>query len=330
MLFILKEDVKHLMPITDAIAIVGEAYVELANGTAEVPDRIGVSSRGYNGTTLVMPGYLSKSDNLAVKMVSVFPDNLNRDIPVIHAVVIVFDSETGAPAAMIEGGYLTALRTGASCGLATDLLARKDSRSVAIIGAGAQSRMILPAVCSVRKIDQVFVFDKNREVLKRFVNEVEASHQTVRFKPSGSAAEAVRNADIVCTATTSYEPVFEGADLAADTHINGIGSFKPEMQEIDCETLKRCSKIVIDSYDGAMAEAGDLLIAIQQGVIDRDNIYGEIGSIVDGSIPGRQNGDEITFFKSVGNAALDVAVGAEIFKRALASGSGTRVDLEVS
>jgi ornithine cyclodeaminase len=327
MLIISKKDVQNLMPVGDAIALVGEAYVELANGTGDIPERIGVSSRGENGITLVMPGYLSKSDNLAVKMVSVFPDNLNRDIPVIHAVVIIFDPETGIPAAMIEGGYLTALRTGASCGLATDLLARQDSRSVAIIGAGAQSRLILPAVCSVRTIDRVSVYDRSREFVESYINEMRQVLDDVEFDAAESSRDAVRKANIVCTATTSSTPVFDGSDLLKDTHINGIGSFKPGMQEVGTETIKRCSKIVIDSFGGAMLEAGDLLTAIKEGVISKSDIYGEIGSIVAGSQPGRENSDGITFFKSVGSAALDVAVGAEVFRRATATGVGVRVEL---
>jgi ornithine cyclodeaminase/alanine dehydrogenase-like protein (mu-crystallin family) len=326
MLIISKEEVRRLLPVKDAIELVGKAYVELGNGTAEVPDRIGVSSRG-DGTTLVMPGYLGETDSMAVKMVSVFPKNSIRELPAIHALVIVFDPETGIPLAAIEGGYLTALRTGASCGLATKHLARANAASVAIIGAGAQSRLILPAVCSVRDIEEVFVFDMNGGIVAGFIEEMTPGLRQVNFVACGSSREAVRNAGIVCTATTSVTPVFNGGDLPGGTHINGIGSFTPEMQEVDFETLKRCSKIVVDSYGGAMAEAGDLLKAIDQGIIARDEIYCEIGSIVEGAKPGRENLEELTFFKSVGNAALDVVVGAEVLRRAVKSGAGTNVDM---
>ena len=327
MLIISSSEVERLLPIEQAIEVVAGAYSELSRGTADVPDRIGVSNPDSEGVTLAMPGFLAVDQSLAVKIVSVFSKNAGRGLPAIHALVLVFDPETGEPLAALEGASLTALRTGAACGLATKLLSRGDSSNVAVFGAGAQSRRILPAVFSVRDIVRVAVCDIDEQCRDRFVKEFAELFPQIEFHASTDTSEAVKNADIICAATTSSTPVFDGTDLKAGTHINGIGSFTPSMQELDLETVSRSSKIVVDSLDGALAEAGDILIAIENGIIDREDVYGEIGTIVDGSLPGRENDREITFFKSVGNAALDVAVGASIFKRAKASGIGVDVTL---
>jgi len=316
------------MPVSDAIPVVGRAYAELSSRTAVVPNRLSLTGRDEKGVTLIMPGYLSVDDSMAVKMVSVFPENTGKNLPAIHGLIIVIDSQTGMPLAAIEGAYLTSLRTGASCGLATDLLSRRDSANVAMIGAGAQSRLIVPAVCSVREIEKIFVFDISAESAVSWVDEMsEMFRGKIDFRAVNDPAEAIRKADIICTATTSETPVFSGLDLRLGSHVNGIGSFTPDMNEVGLETIRRCSKIVVDSIDGALSEAGDLIQAIEYGAIGAETIHAEIGEILNGSKPGRENDTEITFFKSVGNAALDVAVGAEIFRRALAEGSGVSIDL---
>ncbi len=323
MLIISRKDIEKLLPVGEAISCVSRAYAELSAGTASVPDRIGVETE--DGVTLIMPGHLSGEDSLAVKIVSVFPGNQTRGKPAIYGIVNLLDPTDGRPVALIEGAYLTALRTGASVGLATKLLARVDTSTMAMIGLGAQSRTIVPAVCAVRQIKKVLVFDTDHAAFERFRADL---GETVPIEQVDSADEAVAGADIVCTATTSSEPVFDGSALTAGTHINGIGSFTPEMREVGYEALKRCSKIVIDSSSGAMSEAGDLIQAISAGVIREADIYGELGEIVLGRKQGRDSGDGITFFKSVGNAALDIAVANEIYVRAKKNKIGEVVTLD--
>ncbi|QQS40381.1 MAG: ornithine cyclodeaminase [Acidobacteriota bacterium] len=323
MLIISRQDVEDLLPVSEAIPCVARAYAELSAGTANVPDRIGLKTE--DGVTLIMPGHLSGEDSLAVKIVSVFPGNRSEGKPSIYGIVNVFDPTDGRPLALIEGAYLTALRTGASVGLATKLLSREDSSTMAMIGLGAQSRTIVPAVCAVRDIKEVYAFDTDAAAFDRFSKDLGESFPIESVR---SADEAVGSSDIVCTATTSNEPVFDGAGLTAGTHINGIGSFTPEMREVGFEALKRCSKIVVDSLSGAMSEAGDLIRAIEAGVIGETDIDCEIGEIVLGKCVGRETNEAITFFKSVGNAGLDIAVGNEIYRRAKENSVGAEVSLD--
>jgi alanine dehydrogenase len=325
MRIISRKDVENSLTMHEAIEVVRQAFIELSNGTATVPPRIHLSIEKENATTLVMPAYLSETNALACKIVSVFPHNSVKNLPVIYGLVTLFDAETGKPLAIIEGASLTALRTGAASGLATDLLARKDAKTLAVFGAGRQSKTQIEALCAVREIERIFVFSRRIEQAKKFIAEMQTT-VNAEFILADSSQKAVNQADIICAATTSQKPVFDGNDLRNGTHINGIGSFTPQMQEIDFTTLKKCSKIVVDSQANCLKEAGDLVQAIEQKVISETDIYAEIGEIAAGLKKGRENENEITFFKSVGNAVQDVAVSQEIYKAANRAKIGIQVD----
>ncbi len=323
-----RSDVQRALAMRDAIAMVREAFAQLSTNRATVPLRVSVPVPQHDGVTLFMPAHLQSSDSLAVKIVSVFNQNPARNLPLIHALVIVIDATTGQPLAAIEGGYLTALRTGAASGVATDLLARSDARVGAIIGAGVQGRTQLLAIAAVRPLERAYIFDPIPNKAAEFVREM----STVLGVPgdlqvASSSAEAVRAADVICTATTATKPVLNGSDLKPGAHVNAIGAYTPQMQEIDAETLKRASKIVIDARSGALAEAGDLIIALQQGAIKETDIYAEIGEIAAGIKPGREREHEITFFKSVGNAVQDAAVARAVYDAAVRDNLGTEVSL---
>ena len=321
-------DVQCALPMKDAIAIVRDAFAQLSNGQATVPLRVPVPIQKHDGVTLFMPAHLHTSDALAVKIVSVHNQNPAKGLPLIHALVVVIDAATGKPLATMEGGYLTALRTGAASGVSTDLLARRDARVAAIFGAGTQGRTQLLAVAAVRKLERVYVFDAFRGQVEKFVKEMRGQPGVPNdLRAASSSTEAVREADIICTATTSKQPVFSGNDIMPGVHISGIGAYTPEMQEIDETTLKRTNKIVIDHHEGALAEAGDLIIALKDGTIKESDIYAEIGEIAAGKKAGRERDDEITFFKSVGNAVQDVSVARAIYDAALEQNLGTEVEL---
>jgi alanine dehydrogenase len=323
-----RADVQRALSMQDAIAIVRDAFVQLSNGQATVPLRVPVPIQKHDGVTLFMPAHLHTSDALAVKIVSVHNQNPAKGLPLIHALVVVIDAATGKPLAAMEGGYLTALRTGAASGVSTDLLARRDARIAAIFGAGTQGRTQLLAVAAVRKLERVYVFDAFRDQVEKFVKEMRGQPGVPNdLRAASSSTEAVREADIICTATTSKQPVFSGSDIKPGVHISGIGAYTPEMQEIDETTLKRANKIVIDHHEGALAEAGDLIIALRDGVIKESDIYAEIGEIAAGKKPGRERDDEITFFKSVGNAVQDASVARAIYDAALKQNLGTEVEL---
>ena len=321
-------DVRQAVTMAEAIQAVREAYVQLSTGQAVVPLRTPVPVDRRQGVTLFMPAYLTASDALGAKIVSVFPGNLERGLPTIHAVVVVVDAETGRPTALMDGTYLTALRTGAASGVATDLLARSDARVAAIFGAGAQARTQLEAVCTVRPIQTAWVFDPVPGAAAAYVAEMRMRSRPIPrgLRVAKSPAQAVSQADVICTATTSRAPVFDDADLKPGVHINGIGSYTPQMQEVPAATVAR-AKVVVDSRSASLAEAGDLLIPLNDGTISLAQIHGEIGEVAAGRIPGRQSDGEITFFKSVGVAVQDVAVASLILHRAAEMGLGIEVDL---
>jgi alanine dehydrogenase len=323
-----REEVKSAVSMAQAIETVKSAFAQLSKGRARVPIRTQLGIPLHDGVTLFMPAYLEDTDELGMKMVSVFSGNLERGLPIINAIVTLVDPETGLPAAIIDGTYLTALRTGAGSGAATDLLARADARTVAILGTGVQGRSQLQAVCTVRSIERVLVFDTRRRAAERFRDEMAEAGPPIpdQIEVASTAKEAVSRADVVCTATTSTTPVFLDSDVKPGAHINAIGSFTPQMQELPAETVSR-ALLVVDSREAVWAEAGDLIIAKERGLLTESSVHAEIGEIVLGTKPGRARDDQVTLFKSVGNAVQDVSVGARILEEAKKKGLGTLVEL---
>ena len=323
-----RADVQRALTMKDAIAIVRDAFAQLSTNQATVPLRVPVPIAKHDGVTLFMPAHLHASDALAVKIVSVHNQNPAKGLPLIHALVVVIDAATGKPLAAMDGGYLTALRTGAGSGVATDLLARRDARAAAIFGAGAQGRTQLLAIAAVRNLERAWVYDASASQVEKFIAEMRGKQNVPSdLRAAASPAEAVRDADIICTATTSSKPVFNGSDLKPGVHVNAVGAYTPQMQEVDETTLKRASKIVIDQRAAALAEAGDLIIALKSGAIKETDIYAEIGEIAAGVKRGRERDDEITYYKSVGNAVQDASVARAIYDAAVRENLGTEVEL---
>ena len=339
-----RDHIRSVLDMPTAIEAMREAFCALSDGTAEAPTRLSLQMPG--GVALFMPGRMGRN-KVAAKLVGVALDNPARHgLPAIHAAVVVFDAETGAPKALLEGEWLTALRTGAAGGLAAKLMARPEAEVVALFGAGVQARTQLEAVLCVRKIREVRVYtpdDTAASLAREFRARDSDGHGAsgargfgardprgcgppVELRPVGSPAEAVAGADIVITATTSSVPVFDGSLIREGTHVTGIGSFTPEMAEVDADLVTR-ARIVVDERAGALAEAGDLLQPLASGAIDESAIAGELGEVVSGLIAGRTSPEEITFFKSVGNAVQDVAVAHLALDRATAAGLGTVVKL---
>lgn len=323
-----REEVAKAVNMAEAIETVKKAFLQLSSGKAEMPLRTQVPVEKRKGVTLFMPAYLADSDAMGAKIVSVFPNNQKRNLPTIHAVVIVVDAETGRPTAVMDGAYLTALRTGAASGVATDLLSRKDARVVAIFGAGTQSRTQLEAICTVRSIEKVWVYDVVPKAASAYVEEMKKQGNPIPADifVAESPKQAVSEADIICAATTSSQPVFNDSDLKPGVHINGVGSYTPEMQEIPAPTVVK-SKVIVDSRQAALAEAGDLIIPIDGGLISDKHIHGEIGELAASKISGRESEEETTFFKSVGLAVQDVSVAELVLSRANELGLGNDVDI---
>jgi alanine dehydrogenase len=328
MLVLTRNEVRELVPMVEAIALMKVAFAELSAGRTVSPLRTVVSLADREGDALFMPAYVPAMDALGLKSVNVFRRNPQRGLPVIHAVVSLVDSETGQPLAIMDGTYLTALRTGAVSGAAADLLARADSSVLAAIGAGAQGVTQIAAICAVRPIERVIAVDVSDESLRRLRETIARDWPEIRnrLETTSDAAAAVRRADIICTATTSHTPVFDDADVRPGTHISAVGAYTPEMQELPAETVVRAT-VVVDAIDAALAEAGDLIIPLREGLVGREHFARELGMVASGTAPGRTSDDEITLFKSVGNAVQDVVVAKRAVERAKERGLGTEIEL---
>ena len=314
-----RAEVRSTITMAEAVDAMADAFEQLSTGRARVPLRVHQEAGG--GMALLMSAFLPDARRIGVKIVSAYPDNAARSLPMIHALVMVLDGETGVPLAVMDGSYLTALRTGAASGLATDRLARADASVLAVFGAGVQAQSQVEAVRAVRDVGEVRVVARSRESANRFA----AGLEGVKVRVMDDRAVALRGADVVVAATGSSTPVFAGADVEAGTHVNGVGSYTPAMQEVDGDLVRRAS-LFVDSRVGALAEAGDLLIPLRQGWIDAERIT-EIGEVVAGTRPGRTSPDEITFFKSVGNAVQDAAVAARVLRIAEQRGLGRVVEI---
>jgi ornithine cyclodeaminase len=313
--------------MNETIEAMKSAFGQLSAGNAAVPLRNRIDVNDRDGASLFMPALLPETGEMALKVVSVFPENVRRELPTIHALVVALDPATGRPIAVIEGGSLTAIRTGAGSGAATDLLARSNAKRVTIMGAGVQARTQLEAICAVRKIESASIFSLEPDQSQVFAEEV--AHQSwapAKIDVAENAAGAISTADVICAATTSATPVFSSSHLKPGTHINAIGSFTPEMQEIDSLTVER-SLLVVDSRDAALAETGDLIIPIQEGRISEDHIQAELGEIVNGVNPGRTDENQITLYKSVGIAVQDAAAAGLALRKAEELGIGRVIEL---
>ena len=319
-------DLDHILEMRQAIRCVEQAYAEHSAGRTVMPLRLPVQTE--RGTTLLMPAYVRASTATSVKVVSVYEDNPRHGLPTVLGVLLLLDADTGRPLALMDAARLTAIRTGASGGVAAKYLARRDSSVVALFGAGVQARTQLLALSVLFDLEEVRVYDVRRAQSERLVEEMTRRiGGNIRWVIAPDPEETVRGADIVVCATTSREPVFSGDWLTPGMHVTGVGSFTPTMREIDEITLRRASRVVVDSYDACWAEAGDLIRPVEEGLLDREVVYGEIGEIVLGRKLGRRQDDEITVFKAVGLAVLDTAVAAFAYRLAREQGLGVEVAL---
>lgn len=324
------EDVRKSLPMKEAIDAMKRAYAALSDGRADVPLRTRVSIPPQNAVSLFMPAYVRAAggEALAIKVVSLFPNNPERErsLAFIQAVVLVLDAETGRTVALLEGSTLTAIRTGAGSGAAIDLLARPNSRVVAIFGAGAQGRTQLEAACSVRKIEKAWVFDPSVDRAEAMVKEMAGKGPVPEdLRVADNSAQAISEADIVCTATTSNMPVFDDADLKPGAHISAIGSYTPEMQEVPAASVAR-ALVVVDSRSATLAETGDLLRPMQDGLFGEEHIHAELGEILLKRKPGRGSSEQITYFKSVGVAVQDAMAAQLALLNARSQNLGVKVD----
>jgi ornithine cyclodeaminase/alanine dehydrogenase-like protein (mu-crystallin family) len=317
-----RSDVVSVLDMKDCIGIVEKAFAELANGTAVLPLRIAITPPG--GLAIYMPAYLKEMQALACKVVSVYKDNpALHNLPTTIGKVLLQDPATGDVLCIMDGGYLTAVRTGAASGVATKHLAcNTRGQTCAVFGAGVQAKMQLWAMASVRDLAKALVYDVSREAVDRFIAEM-GPKLGLEIVPAMSP-DAALEADIVCAATSSSTPIFDGAKLREGTHINGIGSHTPNARELDTATIVR-SRLVGDSREACFKEAGDIMIPLKEGAITEAHFLGELGELVTGRLAGRTNDREITLFKSNGVAIQDAAAAKLVYEKALSTGVGAEI-----
>jgi len=317
-------DILDLCSMREAIEAVREAFILTSENRVEVPPRIHLDVPLSKGTCLVMPSHLPDREKIGVKIINLYEENPGKGLPFSHALMLVFEASTGQPLGIMEASALTALRTGAACGLATELLSRPESRKMALFGAGFQARFQLEAVAAVRSLEEVLVFDQDRKRAEQFAKQM-SDRLGLKIRVADSAHQAVAEADIISTATTSKVPVLADKDLKPGVHINAIGSYKPAEREIPSETVAR-ARVFVDKRDMALEEAGDLIIPIKEGVFSAEKIVAEIGEVASGKKPGRLSPEEITFFKTVGVAAQDIVLGSKLLEKALVKEAGVLFD----
>lgn len=318
-------DVRTALPMDKAVDAMKAAFRELADGELTVPLRTQIDLTEHDADALVMSCYSPRLDQVGLKVITLHPDNPERGLPFIQATVMVLDAERGTPLAVMSGALLTAIRTGAASGAATEVLARRDAMRVAILGSGPQAEAQLEAVCAVRDIRIATVFDVDDVRAEAFARRMQ-DRLKIHVVAAPGPSVALADADIVCTATTSRTAVLDDADIAPGTHINAIGVYKTDEREIPAATVAR-ARVVVDELEAAWEEAGDIVMARDEGVIDASHIHAELGEILTGKKGGRKSDDEITLFKSVGVANQDLSAAHVVLARGTKLGLGSAVSL---
>lgn len=330
MLILNAADVRQALPMPMAVEAMKQAFAAFSDGKALVPPRIHLPIVPHSGISLIMPSFVDGATTteqaLAVKVVSLFDGNQARGLARIQAAVVVLEPDTGRPIALLDGAMLTAIRTAAASGAATDLLARRDCRTVALFGAGVQAITHLFAMCAVRPIEKIFVCSRTPSKVAALIAEF-AGRPAIPAEliAADSPQQALADADIVCCTTTSKTPIFDDADLKPGVHINAVGSYTPQAREVPPETVCR-AMVVVDSRHAAWEEAGDLIQPMQAGLIGREHIHAELGELVLGRKTGRVDDQQITFFKSVGLAVQDAVAARVALKNASQMKLGQKVE----
>lgn len=326
-LILTQSDAMRAIDMAAAVEASERAFVAVAAGRAAVPRRPTIEIEdGQGSASLFMPGYLPGEGALGAKVVSVFPGNPARGLPATLGAILLISPETGEPLALMDGTWLTSLRTGAGAGVATRRLAREDARTLALLGAGGIAAHQAEAVLAVRPgIERVLVWSRTRARAEALVARLSAAHPGRAFEAVDSPEAAVRAADVITACTRATEPVLLGVWVRPGTHVNLVGAHAPHEREADDELLRRSAVRAVDMRDAALV-CGELSRPIEAGAVAAE-AFVDIGLICAGQWPGRRSAEEITWFKSVGLAAQDLATARLVLDRARALGLGTRVDL---
>ncbi|MBP1040765.1 ornithine cyclodeaminase family protein [Vagococcus sp. BWB3-3] len=325
MLLLSRKDIQKVFSMSEAIAADKTAFKLFSQGKTNVPLRTQIVSEKENGTFLFMPAYAVDLDAASLKIINIFPNNINQGLPSAPAQVFLVDGKTGVVNAVLDGNTVTQLRTGAASGVAFDVLGSKEAKEGALIGTGGQAASQLEAMICGRDLEVVRVYDTNFERTKAFAKHMtqELAKYGTRIVASTSSDEAITNADLIITVTPSEKPVFDGTKVKKGATVSCVGSYQPHMQEMDPVILERASKLYFDSEEAVLSEAGDILIPLEKGIITKDMFTGDIGEVLLGELVGRENEDEIIVFKTVGIGAQDLVTAKLIYDKACQQKVGT-------
>jgi ornithine cyclodeaminase/alanine dehydrogenase-like protein (mu-crystallin family) len=310
-----REDVTELLSMKEIISLMRRVFRLVQEKGVNMPERTVLNMANNEDAVLFMPCAVHEAGHVGQKTVTVFPQNPASHLPAIQAQIQLIDPHNGKLLCIMDGTLITAMRTAAVSALATDLLANEDANSLGVFGCGVQGETHIRAIMEVRNLDEVTVLDNSPGQAESLIEKTDDLKEKCNIHIAASSEALIRQSDIVVTATTSKVPVFNGTHLLPGTHINAIGSFKPSVREVDDTTISR-SRVFVDTLEHALAEAGDLLIPIDRGVLSKHDIIAELGELVTGKKTGRTDKNDITFFKSVGLAAEDIIVAGQIFQKA--------------
>jgi alanine dehydrogenase len=302
-----RKRVAALLPMDDCITVMEQTFRSLAAGNTLQPLRTLMWLPDKSGILGMMPGYAKNPDILGIKVITIFHANGALGLPSHQGVVILFDAKQGTPLLILDATEITAIRTAATSALATKLLARKDATHLAILGTGEQAERHIQAISLVRSIDRITIWGRNNDHAETLARKF----KNTQIAPT--AKEAVSDADIICTVTASREPILYGEWIPEGAHINAVGSCTPATRELDTAAVVHAS-LFTDRYESLFKEAGDFLIPKQEGAITEDHVKGELGEVLTGTKPGRENSEEITLFKSLGIAAEDLYAAWHIYQ----------------
>ena len=325
MLVLSEKDVQSLIDVEELIRALERAHIQFSSGKAVMPVRMVVPVPDIKGRITSMPAYLSEDKALGMKVVTYFPENPKQGLPIILATVFLFSTESGKLLAVMDGAYVTAIRTACMSAVATRALANPETPVLGVLGAGVQARAQIRTLCQVRKISEIKVYDVLEKSVHSLKEELEPEVR-IKIEAVKTPEQAVRDVDLLVTVTTAKEPIVRVDWLKPGIHINAIGSHRPDLREIDGATMRR-AKVVVDSREAVMAECGDILLAIKEGAIREDHIHAEIGEVLAGKKAGRTSPGEVTLYKAVGIAIQDVTTAKLVYQKAVGKKIGVNVEI---
>jgi alanine dehydrogenase len=325
MLLLSEKQVQGLIDIDELIRALEQAHIQYSTGKAVMPVRLVVPLPQIQGRITSMPAYLNEDKALGMKVVTYFQENPKQNLPAILATIMLFSAASGKMIAVIDGVFITAIRTACASALATQALANPGTVKLGILGAGVQARAHIQALARVRKLKQIKIFSPSGVSAATIKGDMEKT-RALSIEVAQSAEAVVRDSDLLVTVTTAKEPIIKPDWLKPGVHINAIGSHRPDLREIDGLTLSK-AKVVVDSREAIMAECGDILLALKEKSVGENVIHAEVGEVLAGTKAGRSNANEITLYKSVGIAIQDVAAAQLVYQKALERNVGTNVEI---